>query len=192
MKTKQAYSSFIQSIAFILMMAMLFSCENEMSTIQSLTVQDTLPSESAYNIVVHYTDSGRLKAVLESPELAKYDGNDPYMLFPQGIHVYFYDSVDALVSEIEADYAINYEKKKLMEVRKNVIIFDHRNQKELLTEVLYWDQKNHSIYNSDFVTIKEDGQIMHGDSMRANENLEHFELFQIRATIDIKDEDTIN
>jgi len=178
-------------MAVIFIMAMLFSCENEMSTIQSLTVQDTLASETAKNIVVHFTDSGRLKAVLKSPILEKYTTTDPYMLFPEGIHVFFYDSIDALVSEIKSDYAINHERQKLMEVRKNVIILDHKNDKELLTEVLFWDQKKHTIYNSTFVTIKEDGQIMHGDSMRADENLEHFELFQVRATIDIIEEDTM-
>ena len=179
-------------MALILIMAMLFSCENEMKTIQDLTVRDTLATETARDITVHYTDSGRLKAVMKSPSLEKYTNEDPYMLFSEGIHVFFYDSLEVLVSEIKSDYAINYEKKKLMEVRKNVIIFDHKNGKELLTEVLFWDQAKHTIYNSVFVTIKEDGQIMHGDSMRADENLEHFELFQVRATIDIIEEDTIN
>jgi len=176
----------------IFMATMLFSCENEMKTIQNLTVQDTLPSEMVENIVVHYTDSGLLKAILKSPELNKYSGDKPYMEFPKGIHVFFYDSVNALVSEIKSDYAIDYEKKKLMEVRKNVVIFDHKNKKELETEVLFWDQAKHKIYNNAFVTIIEDGQIMHGDSMRADENLEHFELFQIRATIDIVESDTVN
>ena len=173
------------------MMTMLFSCENEMKKIQNLTVHDTLPSELVENIVVHYTDSGLLKAVLKSPELLKYDGDHPYMEFPKGIHVFFYDSVETMVSEIKSDYAINYEKKKLMEVRKNVVILDHKNHKELETEVLYWNQAKHKIFNDAFVTIKEDGQIMHGDSMRADENLEHFELFQVRATIDIVESDTV-
>lgn len=144
-----------------------------------------MPSESAKDIEVRYTDSGRLKAVLKSPELYKFGGEEPYMLFPKGIHVQFYDSLENLVSEIESDYAINREKEKIMEVRKNVVIFDHENAKELNTEVLFWDQKEKKIYNNAFVTIKEDGRIMHGDSMKADENLEHFELFQVRATIDI-------
>ncbi len=173
------------------MMVVLFSCENEMKTIHHLTQQDTLPSESARNIVVHYSDSGKLKAVLESPELLKYTGDDPYMLFPSGIHVFFYDSIENIVSEIESDYAIQFEKKKVMEVRKNVIIFDHQNNKELYTEVLFWDQKQRRIYNNAFVTIKENGRIMHGDSMSADENLENFELFQVRATIDIIEEDSL-
>lgn len=179
-------------MASIFILAMLFSCENKMETIQNLTSQDTLPAESAKNIVVHFSDSGHLKVVLKSPKLLKYYGDDPYMLFPEGLHVYFYDSIDALTSEIESDYAISYEKKKMMEVRKNVIIYDHKKGKELLTEVLYWDQAKQLVWNDAFVTIKENGRIMHGDSMRANENLEHFELFQVRATIDIVEEDTIN
>jgi len=162
-----------------------------MKTIQNLTVRDTLPSELVENIVVHYTDSGLLKAVLKSPELLKYAGDHPYMEFPKGIHVFFYDSIEKMVSEIKSDYAINYEQKKLMEVRKNVVIFDHKNYKELETEVLYWDQAKHKIFNDAFVTIKEDGQIMHGDSMKADENLDHFELFQVRATIDVVESDTV-
>lgn len=172
-------------------MVVLFSCENKMSTIKSLTQSDTLPSESAKDIEVRYSDSGKLKAVLKSPELLKYGGDEPYMLFPKGIHVFFYDSLENMVSEIKSDYAINREKQKVMEVRKNVVIFDHENNKELNTEVLFWDQTTKKIYNNAFVTIKEDGRIMHGDSMRADENLDQFELFQVRATIDIVEEDSL-
>lgn len=191
MNTIKTYAVFAQSIAIIFILAMLFSCENEMSTIQSLTVQDTLATESAKNIVAHYSDSGLLKAVLKSPELLKYGGDNPRMVFPQGIHVFFYDSIEELSSEIKSDYAIRYEKEKVMEVRKNVVIFDHKKGKELNTEVLYWNQDKRIIYNDAFVTIKENGRIMHGDSMRADENLDHFELFQVRATIDIVEEDTL-
>lgn len=191
MNTKKTYAVLAQSIAVIFILAMLFSCENEMSTIQSLTLQDTLATESAKDIVVHYSDSGLLKALLESPELLKYSGDNPRMVFPQGIHVYFYDSIEDLSSEIESDYAIRYENKSIMEVRKNVVIFDHKKGKELNTEVLYWDQEKKMIYNDAFVTIKENGRIMHGDSMRADENLNHFELFNVRATIDIVEEDTL-
>jgi len=162
-----------------------------MSTIQSLTVQDTLATESAKDIVAHYSDSGLLKAVLKSPELLKYGGENPRMIFPKGIHVFFYDSIEDLSSEIKSDYAISYENKQVMEVRKNVVIFDHKKGKELNTEVLFWDQAKRIIYNDAFVTIKENGRIMHGDSMRADENLDHFELFQVRATIDIVEEDTL-
>lgn len=162
-----------------------------MNVIKSLTVQDTLPTESVKDIVVQYTDSGKLKAILESPQLYKFSGDKPYMLFPQGIHVVFYDSADVISSEITSDYAISYDKTKTMEVRKNVIIIDHKKGKELYTEVLFWDQEKNTIYNNAFVTIKESGRIMHGDSMRADENLEHFELYQVRATIDIIEEDTV-
>jgi LPS export ABC transporter protein LptC len=161
-----------------------------MNVIKSLTVQDTLPTETVKDLVVQYTDSGKLKAIIKSPQLDKYSGENSYMLFPKGIHVVFYDSADIASSEIKADYAISYDKKKLMEVRKNVIIFDFKNGKELYTEVLFWDQTEKIIYNNAFVTIKESGRIMHGDSMRANENLEHFELFQVRATIDIVEKDS--
>jgi len=182
----------LQSIGIILIMSVLFSCGNEMSTIKILTQSDTLPGESAKNIEVRYSDSGKLKAILKSPELLKYTGEDPYMLFPKGIHVFFYDSLENMITEIKSDYAISREKENLMEVRKNVVILDHENQKELHTEVLFWDQKKREIFNNVFVTIKENGRIMHGDSMRADENLEHFELFQVRATIDIIEEDSIN
>ena len=106
--------------------------------------------------------------ILESPELLKYSGEDACMVFPHGIQVYFYDSIEELSSEIKSDYAIRYEKKQIMEVRKNVVITDHKKGKELSTEVLFWDQAQKIIYNNAFVTIKENGRIMHGDSMRAH------------------------
>lgn len=173
-------------------MVVLFSCENEMSVIHSLTKVDSLPSESAQNIRLHYTDSGFLKIVLESPELLKFSGDNPYIEFPKGIHVFFYDSVDALTTDIQSDYAISYEKKELMEVRKNVIITNHKEETVLTTEILFWDQKKHIIYNNVFTTVKENDRIMHGDSMMADENMNQFNLYQMRATIDLIEDDSIN
>jgi len=162
-----------------------------MSTIHSLTKVDSLPSESAYNINMHFSDSGRLKAVLKSPELLKYSGKNAQMLFPQGIHVFFYDSLENLTTEIQSDYAISHQKERMMEVHKNVIITNHQDQTVLTTEKLFWDQNKRLIYNNVFTTIKENDRIMHGDSMRADENMDHLDLFQMRATIDIIEEDSL-
>ena len=69
---------------------MLFACENDINTINSLSLIDSLPMETAYDIEVYYSDSGKIQAYLESPLMERHDkegDNEEYMEFPKGFKI---------------------------------------------------------------------------------------------------------
>lgn len=167
---------------------MLFACENQMETIRDLTTTDTIPAEIAKDVRIIFSDSGRIQMVLTAPIVYKIGGDEPYIEFPKGLHIKTYDKNNKEISELKAEYGKRFEKTKLMEVEKNVIVINHNSGKKLLTEHLFWNERTRKIYNSVFVTILEEGKTIHGDSLRADQGFEYYEIFNVRGTINVKDE----
>lgn len=167
---------------------MLFACENRMETIRELTMTDTIPAEIAKDVRIIYSDSARIEMVLTSPLMYQIGGEKPYIEFPQGLLVETYDHNNTIVSELSAEYGKRYQNSKLMEIEKNVVVINHISGKKLLTEQLFWDERTKKIYNNQFVTIIEKDKIIHGDSLRADQDFDHVVIYNFRATITVKDD----
>lgn len=180
----------LKSIATIVFVAMLFSCENSITKIKEITQQDTLPVVSAFNIEYERTDSGYRQVLLTSPLMNKYGGDDPYSEFPEGFKVTFYDTTGHPNSFIEANYGINYEKRKLMHARNNVVVRNFDTEEQLDTENLVWDQVKKTIYTRAFVKITTPDKVIYGDSLRAHENFSSREIYNVSGVIEFEEDST--
>jgi LPS export ABC transporter protein LptC len=187
---KKYFSRFIlKSIVAICIAAMLFACENDMQTINSLSVDDSLPDETAKNIEVIYSDSGKIMIKLISSRLNRYEAEEPYIEFPEGLQLLFFDSLMKVKSELTANYGISWEKKKLMEVKDDVVITDFEKDEVLNTEHITWDQTKREIYSHVFVKRTNRDGVMYGDGFSADENLKNYKLIRPRGVLTIEDED---
>lgn len=159
-----------------------------MKEIIEITKEDTLPVVSAYDIEYIRTDSGHKQVVLKGTLMEKYDGEDPYSIFPEGFEVTFYDTNGIAKSFIRANYGISYGKRKFMRARNNVVVMNYDTEEQLDTENLVWDQKKKTIYSNTFVKITSPDKIIYGDSMRANESFSEREIFNFRGVLEVKDD----
>ncbi len=149
---------------------MLFACRNEMRDITAFdSMLDTLPGLSAYDIEFTYSDSAKIQIRLTGPTMHSYDGEDPYLEFPDGFKVLFYDSLMNVQSQIRANYGINYQKRKLMEARGNVIVINYEADEQLNTEELIWDQRKEMIYSNKFVKITTGDGVLYGDGLESDQ-----------------------
>ena len=171
---------------------MLFSCENPIKDVKQFIDYDTISGLMAYDVVVERSDSGMLVAKLSAPVMRSIDVDDAdssMLEFPKGFTAYVYDNGDtAPTSMIRGDYGVNFEKKELVIAQHNVMVTNLKTQETLETQTLYWDQKKKKIYTSSFVKITSPDKIVFGDSLTANEDFSRREIFGIRATIEV-DED---
>ena len=168
---------------------MLFSCENSMEKVKEFVDYDTIRGLMAYDVVIERSDSGSLVARLSAPVMCSVDDSTTTMLeFPKGFVAYMYKNDTAPTSMIRGDYGVNYEKKELVLAKQNVVVKNLETEEVLETESLFWDQKRKKIFTSNFVKITSPEKIIFGDSMTANEDFTHREIFGIRATIEV-DED---
>lgn len=175
MTNKHYIISLTKSIVLIIIGTMLFSCENDLTVIDSLKVDEHTPVESSYNVNLEYTDSGKIVMRLKSPEINRFVGDDEYMEMPQGMKMEFYDTLGNIKSTISANYSINYIKKKIMKAENNVIATNSKGQK-LLTEELIWDQNTHKIYTDKNVKVISDDKILFGDGLVSDEQFEDWEI----------------
>ena len=135
----------IRSIALLLCMAMLFSCNNDMHNLQQLSIQKKFPQGEAFDFKLVYTDSTKVVAVVTS-KLNKDFTNQrmPYSEFPEGVKVEFYDQARHK-NIVEANYGIIYPSSDMVELRDNVVLTTY-DGKKLKTSQLFWDQKEDWIF----------------------------------------------
>ena len=134
-----------KSIAVLISMAMLFSCNNDMRNLQQLSIQKKFPQGEAFDFKLVYTDSTKVVAVVTS-KLNKDFTNQrmPYSEFPEGVKVEFYDQARHK-NIVEANYGIIYPSSDMVELRDNVVLTTY-DGKKLKTSQLFWDQKEDWIF----------------------------------------------
>lgn len=174
-------ASVIASVIFV-------SCENDLETVRSFEDPTKVPDATAENSEILYYDSAKLLVKISSKELQRFALNkDPYIEFPKGIHVEFYDSLKNVNAEVKAQYAIFKEKEKLWEARKDVIVIS-RDGKQLNTEQLFWDQDKKIIYSHKFCRITTPNASLTGSEFVANEDFSNYTLSNPQGPLQIKNE----
>jgi len=170
--------------------ALWFSCKNDIETINAFTSELNLPDQSGFNIEISYTDSGILQGKIYAPEVNKYSRKEePYIEFPKGLKVVFYDSLERPESYIQSKYAIFYEKKQLWEARSQVIAENPGQGKKVETEQMFWDQKAERIYSEKFTRLTNKDGIFYGESgFDARQDLSKWKLNGSSGTVNVRDE----
>ena len=84
----------LSNIAIIIMVAMFFSCGNEIKEVQDFLAEKNLPIGAAKNVFLIHTDSGLVKTVLRAPVMHDYSNREdhPYTLFPEGLKIVSFDA----------------------------------------------------------------------------------------------------
>lgn len=119
--------------------------------------------------------------------LEKFEGDNPYIEFPIGLHARFYNADNQISSTLRAGYGKSYSEKKLLEVRSDVVIVNLEKGERLNTEKLFWDQAKHIIYTDAYVKITGPDKIIFGKGLEADEKLNRRTLKQISGEIMVED-----
>jgi LPS export ABC transporter protein LptC len=147
--------------------------------------------ETAENVTIEYTDSGVLKAIVESPEMIGVKNvRNPYIEMPKGIRAEFLDVNGNTESYLLSEYGISYTEQKRMVVRRNVRVLNMKCEK-LETEELIWDQQKGRIYTDKFVKITTPDQIITGEGMESDQTFSDWEILNVNGTINRKKNDTL-
>lgn len=179
----------VQSIVMIFIIAMLFACKNKLSDVTAIDFSDTLPDVSARDIEFTFSDSAKIQLRLSGPLMHSYEGEEPYMVFPEGFRVEFFDSLLNITATITGDYGIHYREKKFMEARQNVVVTNFETGERLDTEELIWDLKLKKIYSNKFVKITSEDGVLFGDGLEAEQDFSKRRIINPTGEIEVKDDD---
>jgi LPS export ABC transporter protein LptC len=165
------------SLVLLAVYFLVSSCQsNKPEEIAAITNREEIPSLIYEEFESVLTDSGRVTHKFITPKLLRYDRKEePYMDFPNGLHVIMYQEDGEIESQIKCRNAINYEKKGLWELNIDVEAINEKGE-VLNTEQLFWDTKAKRIYSDKQVTITQGDGVIIGVGFEADENMENWTI----------------
>lgn len=175
--------------ALLFILIIFYSCETDVARVQQITYNKNLPQETAYNIDIIYSENAFLQARLKSPKMDRYETENPYIEFPKGIKITFFDKNKEIQSELTANYGISFEKKEIMEAKDNVVVINKKGE-ILNTEHLIWDKSKGNIVSDEFVKITTPDEIIFGDGFESNQDFSQYKIFKIKGTINLHENDS--
>jgi LPS export ABC transporter protein LptC len=158
----------------------LSACDERQMKLSAIEDHKQVPTLEINHLQIDYTESGLLRMHLQAPLLQRFLlTEEPYNVFPEGMHIYFYTVTDELENEIIADYAYNREKpEEYWKAVGNVVVKNHLKQQTLYTDTLYWDRAKRTIYTHAPVRIETPGLFFDGlGGMVADERFENYKFF---------------
>ena len=161
----------------LFLVALLFSCTNDMDTVNKFIDTETEPDILGENVEILYSDSARLQMRLTAPLFKLFNSaSEQRREFPQGLHVWIYEKTGELKAELTANWAKQDIATELWEVRSNVVITNAEGQK-LETEQLFWDPKKGEVYSEKYTKITDNkGNIVSGESFWAPQDFKPIRL----------------
>jgi LPS export ABC transporter protein LptC len=166
-------------------------CENDIERISLVTDETVVPRVMGTNVEVIYSDSARVKVQILAPSFRQFpDTEKPYMEFPDGLEVYFYDDSMKIESEIRADYTIYYSAERLWHATGNVVARRLDNGDALHTEELYWDEESQLIYSDTYTRVQnKDGTFYGKRGFESHQDLSNWQLKGTSGTVNVQDEE---
>ena len=152
----------VEYIAVFLAILFLQSCESNLKDVQRIYKTSFVPTGEADSINLKYTDSGRVKSILQSLKMIDYStAKNPFVEFPKAVLVTLIDA-NGNKTIVVADKAISYKKTEVIDLIGNVKIQTY-DGKVLATNQLYFDQKNEWFFTEEAFTFKDaDGSFLQG------------------------------
>jgi len=172
------------TIATIFLVAMFFSCGNEIKEVEDFLAEKNLPIGVVKDIYLVYTDSGIIKTKLISPVMNDFSNRKehPYTEFPDGIKIINYDEKgDSVI--LTADYSVTYTKTNISEVKNNVKVVNYADETTLNTNQLFWDSGEHYIYTEKKFTLITKSDSIFGVGFESSEDLTKLNMKSISGTI---------
>tara|TARA_B100000902_G_scaffold399614_1_gene471364 strand:- start:3428 stop:3952 length:525 start_codon:yes stop_codon:yes gene_type:complete len=170
-------------ILFYLILAFLVipSCTQKKEDIE-LLYSDSLLSDYGLDVEMNFYFGGDLEFQLITQEIQRIQYPVVKNIFPKGIQVFVFDQSFDTIAKINSDFAVDKKEEKLVELSKNVILLNAKNE-QLITEKLLWDRQEKRIYTDDFVTITTDNEIIMGYGFSTNQTFSTYSLSNITGTI---------
>lgn len=169
-------------VFFALLSGSIAGCKSELSQVEHTAAMYEPAKETGKGVELVYTENGKAKIKLIAPEIVKVKLKDPYIEFPAGLEVLFYDDSMNVTSTLQANYAIRYEAKKETIFKDSVRISNSRGDR-LSTEEMIWDEKESIIYSDKFTRIITENENITGEGFSADQEFSEYTITGIRGKI---------
>jgi LPS export ABC transporter protein LptC len=146
----------------------------------------TGPIRKGENVEHFYTENNKVKVKLVAAEMDEFDSGDKE--FPKGLYMEFYDEEGRLESTLRANHAYYFKKEDQWRGRGKVEVRNLAKNEQLNTEELFWRPRDKKIFTEKFVTIRQQGDVIYGTGLKANQDMSDYEIADPQGEFDVNDE----
>jgi LPS export ABC transporter protein LptC len=171
---------FLLSLAFV-------ACTTDPNQAKELTEQQTkIMIETGTGVEMIYTQNGKPNLKISAPKALRYNTENPYIEFSEGMIMLMYDEAGNLETTLTANYGKMADNSSDLEAKDNVIVINKDNE-QLNTEHLIWDKNEEVIKSESFVKITTKDEILFGKGFISDDKFTDYTIFNITGTVKIKD-----
>lgn len=152
------------------------------------TVEDpeTTPTQVSYDHRLINSSDGRRQFRMETPLLERYElAAKPFMEFREGIKIESFTDSLTIENDLVADYAHFDETDKLWTAKGNVIGNNYLEDRQLLTERLFWNQETKKIYSDTLAVVIDKGNRHVGWNFEADESFSSWSFHNTVGQIEV-------
>lgn len=162
---------------FLIIILSVISCKDEVkSVVNQSTDPEVTPTVLTTEITTLVSDSGVIKYRITSPQWDIFDESAiPCWKFPQGLNMEQFDATLTVAATFQCDSALFLKDSKLWRFMGNVRSYNIRKE-IILTNELFWDQKEKKVYSDSFIHIERPDKIIEGFGFTSNEQLTTYKL----------------
>lgn len=185
------YYKKMTAILICFMAVVLHSCKNnDMEVIKAFGDPKKVPQLTMINPEIMHYSSSKLQARVRATEILRFErAESPYMEFPKGITIDFYDENLQIKGHIQAKYARYEERKQLWEARYDVEAVNDLGDK-LNTEQLFWNEASQKIYSEKYTKITNSEGVFIGEggftANQENGNFTGWTLYSSKGRVSIR------
>lgn len=163
------------------------ACENDPQEVAQLSDNSNKTAvETIKDVSILYSEQAHVKVQLTAPQLYRYKTDTPYVEFPKGITITFFDDSLRTTGTLTADYAIRREKEQKTTLRNNVQWKNALKNERLDTEELDWNEQTRRVTSDKFVRITTNTESITGQGFEADQNFSHYKIRKITGTFRVK------
>ena len=169
-------STLLKLLRYMVMVAVICSCSEKTEQVGAITDRAKTPSLRATEVSTVVSDSGVTRYRINTPEWMIYDKAEiPYWEFPEGIRLEKFDVKLNVDAEIQSNYAIYYDKKRLWDLRDSVKAVNLEGE-QFECNQLFWDENTEKVYSDDSIKITQKDKIIKGYGFESNQSLTRYTI----------------
>ncbi len=184
--------AFILASSLAMVLMLVDSCGEKDVSLENLNLQ----LDSSYTMrtlkvdMLVSSDSGVVRYRLISPEWLIYDNKHRRQwVFPKGLRMETYDTIQKGETLVEADSAIQHLETEVWELIGNVKMIG-LNGELLCTPHLYWERQRHKLYSNDTTYFQRLGTSgLHFRSFEAKDDLSVYDTYHNTGDVIVKDDE---
>ena len=143
------------------------------------------PLREFENVELFYTENDKIKVKMIADVAYEFENGDRE--FPKGVYMEFFDEFGQLESTLKANHAYFFKKEDQWRGRGAVEVKNVAKKNQLNTEELFWKPKSKKIFTDKFVTIRQQGDVLYGEGLTANEDLSDYTIRQPTGDLEVQE-----